>query len=83
MGSLMLLFSAPEPLSNKVFCFASTYVSWDNSFLSVTQKPLLKSWERSFFLQQIHSPIAHSLALDFTGNLRKFVIALGTALLRI
>ena len=47
--SLTLLLSAQAPLTNKVFCFVSTRVSLDNSFLSVTQQPTLGPWKESPF----------------------------------
>ena len=47
--SLTLLLSAQAPLTNKVFSFASTRVSLDNSFLSVTQQPTLGPWKESPF----------------------------------
>ena len=53
MGSLTLLLSAQAPLPNKVSCFASTCVSLDNSYPSVSQEPTLRPWEGSPFLQQI------------------------------
>ena len=42
-----LLLSARVPLPNKVSCFVSMCVSWDNSFLSVRQEPTFKPWKGS------------------------------------
>ena len=42
-------------LSNKVFCFISTFVSSYSLFLSVEQEPTLRPWKESPFLQHSHS----------------------------
>jgi len=47
LGSLTLLLSTQAPLSNKVFCFVSTCVSSDSSFLSGRQEPVLGPWKGS------------------------------------
>ena len=46
LGSLILMFSAQAPLPNKVSCCVSTCVSSDNSFLSIRQEPLFRTWNR-------------------------------------
>ena len=42
----------PEPFPSEISCFVSTCVSSDNSFPSVRQKPTLRPWKGSPFLQQ-------------------------------
>ena len=51
LSSLTLLISAWVPLLNTVSFFASTYVSSDKSFLSVTQEPTLGPWKGFPFMQ--------------------------------
>ena len=53
LGFLTLLLSTRGPFPNKISCFVSTYVSLDNSFLSVRQEPSFGPWKGSLFLQQM------------------------------
>ena len=53
LGFLTLLLSTRVPFPNKISCFVSTYVSSDNSFLSVRQEPSFGPWKGSLFLQQM------------------------------
>ena len=53
LGFLTLLPSTRVPFPNKISCFVSTYVSLDNSFLSVRQEPSFGPWKGSLFLQQM------------------------------
>ena len=50
LGSLTLLLSARAPFPDKIFCFVSTCVSSDNSFLSVRREPSFWPWKGSPFL---------------------------------
>ena len=52
LGSLTLLLSTQVPFPNKISCFVSTCVSWDNSFPSVRQEPSFEPWKGSPFLQR-------------------------------
>ena len=51
---LLPYHSPPRHLSNKSFCFVSSYVSMDNSFPSVRQDPTLGPWKGFPCLQQYH-----------------------------
>ena len=53
LGFLTLLPSTRVPFPNRISCFVSTYVSSDNSFLSVRQEPSFGPWKGSLFLQQM------------------------------
>ena len=52
LGSLTLLLSTRVPFPNKISCFVSICVSWDNSFPSVRQEPSFGPWKGPPFLQQ-------------------------------
>ena len=47
LASLILLLSVQALLPNKMSCFVNSYVSLDNSFLSVRKEPTLGPWKRS------------------------------------
>ena len=46
LGSLILMFSTQASLPNRVSCCVSPCVSSDNSFLSIRQEPLFRTWNR-------------------------------------
>ena len=52
LSAYVLLFSTWVSLPNKASCFVCICVSLDNSIPSFRQKPTLRSWKGSAFLQQ-------------------------------
>ena len=63
LGSLTLLLSTCVSFPNKIFCFVSTCVSLDSSFLSVRQESNFGAWKVSPFLQHLHNLINLGISL--------------------